>query len=395
MVPDEANPSPATSYPREGIAYLQVDVEKELYRALYDYTGSQASSPGAVDYRDPNTFHVIGSGNCGVVLGGGDCSVMRGCGTRSMAFKLGKDFTNEVLWDEYLKYMVIAGKINARNVVGIRVPNPIGFVPADRFDFWELTGVIEAAYDVCDIPADTLITEKIPPVPMRIRNLLLSAFCPEELKAAAASCPANNDCLLRIYLGSYRHTPIDSSSFSLRNFTLHLGQLIDIKLGEDFLSTMAANMAIALAVMHWDAKTDARDVEFALGGSLNPMSEDTVSQEEGHQSSNSELEPARKITLWILDFDQVRPITMDSAGVTQAAEAFIANDPFCPRPLQESYMAQRVWDAFVWSYLTQAEALLVKSPPKTRQLPSLFINRVVEIQRKQMEQKNNEQEDMQ
>jgi hypothetical protein len=49
----------------------------------------------------------------------------------------------------------------------------------------------------------------------------------------------------------------------------------------------------------------------------------------------------------VLDFDQVQPITMDRAGVTQAVEAARLNDPYLPKPLQATVDEKETWNAFV------------------------------------------------
>ena len=58
----------------------------------------------------------------------------------------------------------------------------------------------------------------------------------------------------------------------------------------------------------------------------------------------------RRVTetkLWVLDFDQVRPITMDKAGVAQAVEAARLNDPYLPKPMQATVDEKETWNAFV------------------------------------------------
>jgi hypothetical protein len=49
----------------------------------------------------------------------------------------------------------------------------------------------------------------------------------------------------------------------------------------------------------------------------------------------------------MLDFNQCKPITMDEAGVVQAAEVFCINDPYFQRP----YVDLELWKAFSGCYL--------------------------------------------
>ncbi|KAM0435243.1 hypothetical protein ACHAPT_003333 [Fusarium lateritium] len=126
---------------------------------------------------------------------------------------------------------------------------------------------------------------------------------------------------------------------------MHLNHLIELDLGVDEL---ASGMATALAVMHLAAQTDARDVEFALGSvteSLPGMSAAEIAalppnSWTGPPSDDLEDFHHRKTVLWLLDFNQVRAITMDADGVEKAVEAFGINDPYYPRPLQESPVSQ-------------------------------------------------------
>lgn len=78
----------------------------------------------------------------------------------------------------------------------------------------------------------------------------------------------NVDCLARVYLGRGRPrkpdgTIIESANFGLRNYNLHLDQMLDLELPVAQYVTM---MAETLAEMHWAAGTDGYDVEFVLGG---------------------------------------------------------------------------------------------------------------------------------
>lgn len=56
---------------------------------------------------------------------------------------------------------------------------------------------------------------------------------------------------------------------------------------------------------------------------------------------------ATETKLWVLDFDQVEPITMDTNGVERAVDAATRNDPYLPKPLQTTVHEQEAWKAFV------------------------------------------------
>jgi len=107
----------------------------------------------------------------------------------------------------------------------------------------------------------------------------------------------------------------------------------------------ARAMAEALAILHWVAKIDANDVEFVL-----------APPREGAPSfSSSSL---GEHCIWILDFDCCRSITIDEAGVDQAAAAFWKNDPYFPRPARSSPEDRELWAAFKEEFLRTSGKVL-------------------------------------
>ena len=107
----------------------------------------------------------------------------------------------------------------------------------------------------------------------------------------------------------------------------------------------ARAMAEALAIMHWIAKIDANDVEFVL-----------APPRKGTQSFCSLSLGAH--CMWILDFDCCRSITMDQAGVEQAAAAFWKNDPYFPRPAKSSREDRELWAVFKEQFLQTSGNIL-------------------------------------
>jgi hypothetical protein len=84
----------------------------------------------------------------------------------------------------------------------------------------------------------------------------------------------------------------------------------------------------------------------------------------------------RTTELFLLDFNQVRKITMDDAGIAIALEAFHINDPYYPRPLRTSKEEQMVWRAFMDSYLNASDSILQEKEKVTIDillLPRKFI----------------------
>ncbi|KAJ4237459.1 hypothetical protein NW759_000570 [Fusarium solani] len=173
---------------------------------------------------------------------------------------------------------------------------------------------------------------------------------------------------------------------------MHLNHVIELDLG---VEEIASAMATALAVMHWGARTDARDVEFALGSVTEPLPSMSAAEIAalppntwtGPPSDDLEDFYHRKTVLWLLDFNQVRAITMDAEGIAQAVEAFGINDPYCPRPLQESTVAQGLWDQFVKVYLETAGRVLAGEREEILDLPNQFVQGVVTMEKEKQDKK--------
>ncbi|KAK0752315.1 hypothetical protein B0T18DRAFT_404559, partial [Schizothecium vesticola] len=179
--------------------------------------------------------------------------------------------------------------------------------------------------------------------------------------------------------------------FSLRNFKLHLNHMTDLELGTEAL---ARAIGRALAVLHWGAKTDARDVEFVIGRSS------TKKKMIGTEPAMNNNEPyytgpptnviknffCQVTELFVLDFNQVRKITMDDEGVTMAVEAWRLNDPYYPKPFRQTGTERNVWEAFVESYLAASQEVMSLEGCKgeVRALPRKFISEITEVERAKM-----------
>ncbi|KAH6989286.1 hypothetical protein BKA56DRAFT_513458, partial [Ilyonectria sp. MPI-CAGE-AT-0026] len=276
-------------------------------------------------------------------IGGGACGAIIAQDGKSMVTKLSKSDSEE-LWNDFVMHRLIAEKFKDCGITQIEIPKCYGFIPKTHQQFWDNNpDLANAAKDVCNLPTHALCAERILPLPEPTRTLLIEKFCPSRVKSEAFNSASNKDCLVRVYLGSLNGRSINRF-FNLRNLKLYLNHMIELKMD---VAGMASDMAVALATMHWAAKTDARDVEFVLGSSTEPLSAMTASEIAalppnslvGPQSGNLEDFHHRTTVLWLLDFNQVRRITMDEAGVAMAVEAFLLNDPYYPRPLQQNPVA--------------------------------------------------------
>ncbi|KAK8124203.1 hypothetical protein PG999_004121 [Apiospora kogelbergensis] len=238
------------------------------------------------------------------------------------------------------------------------VPQCLAFVPKEH-PGWQDGKVLARfppGYEACNI----LISERIPPMPADVRNRIIDKFCPSNPPSLPDQIRAddkNRDCLVRPYLGRSKHGRDQSriSFFSLRNCPLHVDQMYDLGLSpKDYSSAMAKT----LAFLHWGAKIDANDIEFVLApGNSAPQFSSTFLG--GH-------------SLWILDFDCCKPLSLDDAGVEQAARAFLKNDPFYPRPGRTN--SYGLWEEFRSEFLQYSRLIL-----DSQDLPTKLMDRIEEL----------------
>ncbi|KAK3306497.1 zinc finger protein-domain-containing protein [Chaetomium strumarium] len=347
-------------------------------------TSSAAERDTAEHGKGERPFRQIGAGTCGVIFAQDGASI---------AIKLAKN--NAIaLWNDYVQHKKIATQFRRLMIEKVQIPACYFFVPKKRSEWWEnYPGLTEAAEKWCNLPTCALLTERIDPLPKPTRTAIIEKYCKPKIKQEALAAPGNNDCLVRVYLGSAKKgkTP---RFFNLRNFKLYLNRMVELRLDVDDL---ARRMGVALAVMHWAARTDANDVEFVLGSSssTNSPAEDDAEDPErmtlltytGPPSNITEDFFNRRVKLWVLDFDKVRNITMDDAGVAQAARAFMLNAPYFPRPCRESEVETRIWEEFVEAYRKLSLAILRKDEGDDSdylELPEKFISKVIEAESKKL-----------
>ncbi|KGO77595.1 Protein of unknown function DUF3669, zinc finger protein [Penicillium italicum] len=196
-------------------------------------------------------------------------------------------------------------------------------------------------------PCNMIQSQRIPPFPEIIRRLLIKKYCPPKIIQEITASDPNKDCLVRPYLGRRRtrkpHTTSQFTAFSLRNFPLHIDQFEELGITTSDISQYARAMAETLAIMHWVGEIDGNDIEFVLA----PPYRVPFKMESDALGDHS---------IWVLDFDLCRRMTMDSKGVEQAAAAFWGNDPYYPRPGIERDIL--LWVVFREHYLQISEACI-------------------------------------
>ncbi|KAK4891104.1 hypothetical protein LTR27_010311 [Elasticomyces elasticus] len=282
-------------------------------------------------------FRQIGKGFCGSVWAAdrpGPASAMKredGGPQRFVAKDSARHLTIESSLKDIQTHHHLAGRLN--------MPQHRAYISGDDTEWWQLRS---ARFPATYQPCNTLITERIIPLEVEARHRLIDLFCLERSRSTLKTSRKDEDCLIRPYLGRRRADfSCPSPFFTLRNKPLLVHQLDGIGLPID---EYAAVMADTLAILYWQAKTDANDVEFVL-----------APPRPGEDAFQSDVIGAHR--LWLLDFDCVNHITLDEAGIEQAAQAFFRNDPFYPRPDCEHETDARLWKVFSKRFL--ASSLLI------------------------------------
>ena len=124
-------------------------------------------------------------------------------------------------------------------------------------------------------------------------------------------------------------------------------------------------MAETLAELYWRACVDANDVEFVLAPPRKTPAPQTVIKSEVLGDH----------TMWILDFDCCKNISLDEAGMEQAVIAFYQNDPFYPRPFCDDKNDQALWRVFRDRFLEESENILGSQSPEAG-LATLWVDMV-------------------
>ena len=147
------------------------------------------------------------------------------------------------------------------------------------------------------------------------------------------------------------------------------------------ISELANEMAIGLAIMHWQAQVDGMDVEFVLGSSATwdseqqPAYDDILAPPHVVKVVNFKR---RAVHLWMLDFDKATPIELKEKDVNKKlVPAFLGNDPYYPR----RHIDEELWNGFCSSYLKASEAILQRRgvDEGILRLPQQFLAEVLRI----------------
>ncbi|RAK72302.1 uncharacterized protein BO72DRAFT_279560 [Aspergillus fijiensis CBS 313.89] len=294
------------------------------------------------------------------------------------------------LWDNYTLQMRVYASFDGVDKfvkTAVAVPRAVWFANKTS-EFWRTD--LELFPDDPRFPRqprNVLCMERIPPLPQAVRDALVDLFCDRWSISAAKSDPSNADCLVHVLLGSKYDTAAHPGSylFSLRNFKLHSDQIEQLRLDA---SALAATMADALALLHWQAKVDGMGVQFVLG-SARPTKDHTSIPGHLHLPGLHRLSPGtstfelvvnpsmhipRTLSLWLLGFDTCQPISMSAIGVEQAITAFLKDPLYFPRPFSNNWFIDSLWTVFACRYIETAERFTSGTPAQS--LPRSFIRGV-------------------
>ncbi|KAL9603241.1 MAG: hypothetical protein Q9219_001261 [cf. Caloplaca sp. 3 TL-2023] len=215
--------------------------------------------------------------------------------------------------------------------------------------------------------------DRIQPLPKPAREALIEMYFAGEDTEEAKNDEGNDACLVRVYLGE-REAP-DQSYDTLQNFPLRLDMIED--LGVE-VEALADEMAIALAIIHFEAQVDGMDTEFVLGSASVTL----ASRQKGYETSPDEKPHEvedldfirRPIHLWVLDFDKSKRIEMASDNIDHFVAAFLGNDPYFPRP----DIDRDLWNRFQDTYTKASHTILKyrKASKPASNLPQLFLDAV-------------------
>ncbi|KAJ5378111.1 Protein of unknown function DUF3669 zinc finger protein [Penicillium cataractarum] len=311
-------------------------------------------------------LHMIGTDFCGTVWASSE-------GGSAYKREDGSPFRS--LQNDYNKHKLVLQSLQKFNKVSHSMNPQIQVLDCRRFitrnsDWWVSNlQAFPPRYTACNV----LESRRIPPLPARTRRLRIHKYCLPQMAHDIMESKPSKDCLIRTYLGRRRLWREFSNFsqiqvFSLRNFPLHANQMDELDISLEDRQQYARIMAKTLAIMHWIANIDGNDTEFVLA----PLNENNK------RSVDIILNISGGNSVWVLDFDCCKDMSVDEAGVRQGVTAFWRNDPFYPRPIMEPLL----WAAFRVEYLQSSEIATrlydLAEAQKSRGLSKLFIDLVAE-----------------
>ncbi|EXJ70599.1 uncharacterized protein A1O5_06669 [Cladophialophora psammophila CBS 110553] len=318
----------------------------------------------------------IGRGSCGSVfeIPGSAKAIKKGANRQAIF----RDF--HLTGRAYNSYLIWAGLFRdsfpERRTP--RVPRAHTFHSPEAREFW--TANLSRFPEGDQTIAAVFYVERILPVPALTREALIRQFYQEDrhIQHDVFSNPPDKDCLVRVYFGANNpNTTLYNSTDTLRNFPLYLDQAKMIGLD---VNAFAEEMAMGLAILHWQAQVDAQDTEFVIGSSTSkPFSLEYLGDEptEIPVSSGDDF-TQRETHLWMLDYDKSSNINLDaedpsSEVVRKCLVAVTGNDPYFPHPRLDPDL----WRRFRKAYLKASEIIIRTRQQRLKRhvakLPAMFL----------------------
>ena len=335
-------------------------------------------------------FRIIGLGSCGTIfeIPGTELVLKKGANSASLI----QDFrlTNRV--HQAIEEMRLLLQEEFPEATIPRSPSCPEFHAADDKTFW--SDSVKKRFPTNRRSQEPILVEtRILPLPVVVREALIELYFDEdkEVQQEAKDDQNNKDCLVRIYLGERESLQQQDHAYdSLRNFELRLNLMEDLSLD---IEGIASEVAIGLAIIHWQAQIDGMDTEFVLGSSA------TWDEVPGDSKEKGEIKiinfRKREIHLWMLDFDKASEINLTQEDIDKKlVPAFLGNDPYFPLPNDDDEDDHRLWIAFSAAYLKASNAILTartktesmgKASEKVNALPKRFLEKVEEQVRKNAE----------
>ncbi|KAJ3086277.1 hypothetical protein HK102_013331 [Quaeritorhiza haematococci] len=232
--------------------------------------------------------------------------------------KKGRELSGyETLRPEYEITRHLHEAVEKRDQVSMRVLEPAEFVTSE-----------EDWYDFPEFPAND--AERTSFFSMtRVPALQTATFCPDNLKEKVTSKRAD---IARVCLGRRSGTDERTSPqlfFSTYNFPLYIDRCEQMGLPVD---TFAAEMGQFLAIVHFLAQVDGRDMEIVLGRKMGCGS------------------GPLNVSMKAIDFNQVCPYDMTLQSVPKLVAAVVDNLPYFPTPKHPD-----LYKRFSSEYLKEAQ----------------------------------------
>ncbi|KIW77852.1 hypothetical protein Z517_07685 [Fonsecaea pedrosoi CBS 271.37] len=317
----------------------------------------------------------IGRGTCGSVfeIPGTTQAIKKGANADS----IWTDFClTNCAYNSYLSW----ARLLAENFPGRRtprVPRARNFHGPEAHEFW--TASISRFPKEDQTTAAVFYLDRILPVPSLTREALIRQFYQDDKQVQhdVHIHPPNRDCLIRVYFGENKpDATLYGPTDSLRNFPLYLDQAKMVGLN---VNAYAEEMAMGLAILHWQAQIDAQDTEFVIGNStVNPFAAQrpypTIFKRPVSSMDNFSL---RETQMWMLDFDKCSAVDLHSKNlssdiVRKYLVAVTGNDPYFPHPRRDPDL----WQQFRKVYLQASEIIITtrqQLKPLVAKLPAMLI----------------------